>query len=97
VKIVGHGTHPLQSDFAMLERNSVGSSGISGEFFTCHARAEPFAERRRFTRLCRASMLQRRNRARLKTRSERYRRMDCRIKFGNDDVNAATSGNPRPK
>jgi hypothetical protein len=42
-------------------------------------------------------MLQRRNRARLKTRSERYRRMDCRIKFDNDEVNAATSGNPRPK
>jgi hypothetical protein len=42
-------------------------------------------------------MLQRRNRARLKTRSERYRRMDCRIKSGNDEVKAATSGSPRRK
>ena len=32
-------------------------------------------------------MLQRRNRARLKTLHERYRCMDCRIKSGNDEVN----------
>jgi hypothetical protein len=37
--------------------------------------------------LTRASMLQRRNRARLKTLHERYRCMDCRIKSGNDEVN----------
>jgi hypothetical protein len=32
-------------------------------------------------------LLQRRNRARLKTLHERYRCMDCRIKSGNDEVN----------